>query len=132
MNLQVLTPTRVFLEEEVAKVTGQAENGSFCLLPRHIDFVASLVPSLLMFTPSGSGEPHYLAVDEGILVKCGDDVFVSVGRAAGGTDLSELERTVAEEFRQRDEHERNARSAIARLEAGAIRRFAELGERERG
>jgi F-type H+-transporting ATPase subunit epsilon len=132
MKLQILTPTDVFLEEEVAKVTAEAENGSFCLLPRHLDFVASLVPGLLAFAPAGGGDVRYVAADEGILVKCGDDVLVSVRRAAGGTDLELLERTVAEEFRQVDERERTARSAIARLEAGAIRRFAELGERGRG
>jgi F-type H+-transporting ATPase subunit epsilon len=132
MNLQIQTPISVFLDEEVVRVTARAENGSFCLLPRHIDFVASLVPGLLSFTPAGGGAARYVAVDEGILVKCGEDVLVSVWRTAGGTDLVELERAVAEDFRQRDEHERMARSALARLEAGALRRFAELEERQRG
>lgn len=131
MRLQILTPGAPLLEEEVRQVTAEAENGSFSLLPRHIDFVASLVPSLLSFEPA-EGDTRYVAVDEGILVKCGDEVLVSVRRAVGGGGLGELERTVDEEFRRLDEHERTARSAVARLEAGAIRRFAELGEQERG
>lgn len=132
MNLVLLTPTETVIETEVTRVTAEAENGSFCLLPRHIDFVASLVPGLLSFMEPEEEAERYVAVDEGILVKCGDDVFVSVRRAAGGAELEALERTVAEEFRQIDEHERSARSALARMEAGAIRRFGQLGEGERG
>jgi len=131
MKLRILTPGATLLEEEVRKVTAEAEDGSFCLLPRHIDFVASLVPSLLAFTPI-DGQRCYVAIDEGILVKCGDDVLVSVRRAIGGSVLDELQQTVEDEFRRQDESERTARSAVARLEAGAIRRFAELGERGRG
>lgn len=128
MNLCVLTPTEVLLDREVGQVTAEAENGSFSLLPRHIDFVAALVPGLLSFREVDGRALRHVAVDEGILVKCGDDVLVSVRRAVVGTDLESLERTVADEFRQLDEHERGARSALARLEAGAIRRFAQLEE----
>ncbi len=53
MRLKVLLPTEVLVDEEVVKVTAEAENGSFCLLPRHIDFVAALVPSLLSFVKAG-------------------------------------------------------------------------------
>ena len=40
MRLKVLLPTPVLEDEEVAKVVAGAENGSFCLLPRHVDFAA--------------------------------------------------------------------------------------------
>ncbi len=132
MNLVLLTPTRTLVEVEVSRVTAEAENGSFCLLPRHIDFVAGLVPGLLSYIETGEETIRYAAIDEGILVKCGDDVLVSVRRASCGADLEALERTVAEEFRQLDEHERIARSAMARLEAGALRRFGQLGKEGHG
>jgi F-type H+-transporting ATPase subunit epsilon len=132
MRLAVLTPTDVLLEADVAQVTAEAENGSFSLLPRHVDFVAALVPGLLAWVDVAGGETRWLAVDEGILVKCGDDVLVSVRRAVRGPDLEALHRTVAEQFRRIDEHERTARSALARLEAAAIRRFAQLDESRRG
>jgi F-type H+-transporting ATPase subunit beta len=48
MKLMVLLPGEVFMEEEVEKVIAEARNGSFCLLPRHVDFVAALVPGLLL------------------------------------------------------------------------------------
>jgi F-type H+-transporting ATPase subunit epsilon len=127
MRLKVLTPTAVLFDQDVTKVIAEAENGSFCLLPRHIDFVAALVPGLLSFTTSDEHE-EFLAVDEGMLVKCGAEVLVSTRMAVRGPDLGVLQRTVEEQFRRIDDHERQARAAAARLEADLVRRFMELGE----
>ncbi len=44
MKLKVLLPTEIFINEEVEKVVAEADNGYFCLLPRHVDFVSALVP----------------------------------------------------------------------------------------
>ncbi len=125
MQLKVLLPTEVLVDAGVVKIVAEADNGFFCLLPRHIDFVAALVPGILYYTPEG-GDEHLVAVDEGTLVKCGDEVLVSVMHATPGTDLSTLETIVSESFRELDEDERRARTALARLEAGAMRRFIEL------
>lgn len=125
MRLKVLLPTRVLIDEEVVKVIAEAENGSFCLLPRHIDFVAALVPGLLSFEKS-AGEEEFLAVDEGILVKCGRNVRVSVRNAALGPDLGTLKKTIDEQFRTLDDRQKMMRSAIARLESDLVRRFMEL------
>lgn len=125
MHLKLLLPTEVLIDEDVDKVIAEAENGYFCLLPRHVDFVASLAPGILSFTTSDDAE-HLVAVDEGVLVKCGPSVLVSTLNAVPGTDLQSLRATVDESFRQLDEHERRARTALARLEAGTLRRFVEL------
>lgn len=124
MKLKVLLPTEILVDEEVRKVIAEATNGSFCLLPRHIDFVAALVPGLLSFDDA-SGEEVFLAVDRGTLVKCGDEVLVSTRRAVRGGSLEALHATVENEFRVLDDRERKARTASARLEAGLVRRFIE-------
>lgn len=125
MHLRLLIPTEVLIDEDVDKVVAEAEEGYFCLLPRHIDFVASLIPGILSFA-GRDGVERLVAVDEGILVKCGDSVMVSTLNAVRGTDLGDLRAAVNENFRQLDEHERRARSALARLEAGTVRRFVAL------
>ena len=122
MRLVVLIPTEVVLDETVQKIVAEAEDGWFCLEPRHIDFVTALAPGVLNFVTE-QGHEAYLAVDEGTLVKCGAKVLVSTSRAVRGDDLATLESTVAREFRVLDEAERAARSALARLEAGIVRRF---------
>jgi len=125
MNLKVLIPTEVLVDEEVAKVTAEAQNGSFCLRPRHIDFVAALIPGLLSFENS-EGREIFLAVDEGVLVKYGQDVLVSTRNAVRGGALGELRRIVEERFMVLDEKEKTARTAMAKIEAGFVRRFLEV------
>ena len=67
-----------------------------------------------------------MAVDEGMLVKTGLDVLVSVRNAIGGTDLGQLREAVEREFLNLNERELSVRSVMAKMESGFIRRFAEL------
>lgn len=127
MRLKVLLPAELMIDEKVNKIIAEAHNGSFCLLPKHVDFVAALVPGLLSFNPV-DGEEVFLAVDEGTLVKCGAEVTVSTRNAVRGERLEDLRHTVDTEFRQMSEHERSARGALGRLEAGVVRRFIEFRE----
>jgi F-type H+-transporting ATPase subunit epsilon len=128
MNLKILLPAEVLLDEEVTKVTAEAQNGSFCLLPRHVDFVAALVPGLLSFE-NEEGKEIFVAVDEGVLVKYGQDVLVSTRNAVRGGELGELRRIVEERFMVLDDKEKTARTAMAKIEAGFVRRFLEIQKR---
>lgn len=127
MRLRLLLPSEVLIDERAVKVIAEAENGEFCLLPRHIDFVAGLVPGVLSFWTE-AGRERYAAIDEGVLVKCGREVSVSTLNGVRGDDLVQLQDLVADYFLDLDEHERKARTALARLEAGTLRAFRELQE----
>jgi len=128
MRLTVLLPTEILVDEEVAKVVAEAQNGSFCLLPRHIDFVAALVPGLLSFVKTADGAEEFLAVDEGLLVKCGPKVLVSTRQAVRGGELGLLRETVEKTFKVLTDQEKRTRTALANLEANFIRRFLKLEE----
>ena len=125
MKLKVLLPAEVLIEKDVTKIVAEAHNGFFCLLPRHLDFVAALVPGILSYE-TGSGREVFLAVDEGILIKCSQEVLVSTRNAVLGPDLGQLRHTVVEKFEALDEREKSARSAMTRIEAGFVRRFLEI------
>ena len=127
IHLRVLLPTQILVNTNVLKVIAEAENGSFCLLPRHIDMVAALAPGILSYT-THDGREEFLGTDEGILVKNGPEVLVSVRDAVRGPDLGLLKQTISARFHSLDERERRARSALARLEADFVRRFIELDE----
>jgi len=128
MKLTILLPGEVFMEAEVAKVIAEAGNGSFCLLPRHVDFVSALVPGLFAYE-TAEGRDVFLAIDEGVLVKCGPDVLVSTRNAVPGPDLGGLKEIVEAQFKAIDGREKKARVAMARIEAGFVRRFLELRDR---
>lgn len=126
MELKILLPAGVLLEEEVAKVTAEAENGFFTMLPRHIDFVSALVPGIFSYL-TADGEERFIALDEGVIVKQGEQVYVSAARAVPGDDLEQLEATVENELKVLDESEKKARSVMSRLEVDTLRRFTRLG-----
>ncbi|PHM08802.1 F0F1 ATP synthase subunit epsilon [Nostoc sp. 'Peltigera malacea cyanobiont' DB3992] len=127
MRLKVVLPTKILMETAAIKVIAEAENGIFCLLPRHIDFVATLIPSLLSFV-SPQGQEQFFAIDQGILIKHGDEVTVATQNAVQGGDLGMLKKTVEQQFHLIDEREKTARSVLEKLEINTIRHFIQLGE----
>ena len=123
MKLKVLLPFRVFAEKTgVLRIVAESRAGSFGLLPHRLDCVAALAPGILVFETEAEGEVC-MAVDEGVLVKSGADVLVSVRNAIGGTDLDKLRALVEQEFMNLDQQEKTVRSVLAKLESGFIRRF---------
>lgn len=124
MTLKILLPFQVFAEKtDVSRIVAETPDGSFGLLPQRLDCVASLAPGILIYETESDGEV-FVAVDEGVLVKTGQDVLVSVHRALGGADLGQLRDAVKKEFLNLDEAERNVRSVMAKLETGFLHRFA--------
>ena len=126
MHLKILLPFRVYAEQSgVTRIVPETREGSFGLLAHRLDCVAALVPGILIYQTEAGGEV-LVAMDEGVLVKTGADVLVSVRRAIGGTDLSQLHAAVEKEFLTLDENEQSVRSAVAKLQTGFLRRFATL------
>lgn len=126
MNLQVLLPFQVFASAtDVLRIVAETCEGSFGLLPRRLDCVLALAPGILLYETQAQGEVC-VAVDEGVLVKTGPDVLVSVRRAIAGTDLGLLRAAVEHEFLVQGEDERSLRHVMARLEAGFLRRLEAL------
>ncbi|MEO7714923.1 MAG: F0F1 ATP synthase subunit epsilon [Capsulimonas sp.] len=124
MNLKILLPFQIFAEKtDVLRIVAETPDGSFGLLPHRLDCVAALAPGILTYETAAEGEV-YLAVDEGVLVKTGSDVLVSVRRAIGGTDLASLRAAVEKEFLTLDDQEQSVRVVMAKLETGFLRRLA--------
>ncbi len=125
MRLEVITPADVCLDAEVLRIVAEAPEGHFGILPAHGDFVTDLVPGILVYEREDGAE-RFVALHSGTLVKCGPHVRAAVLGAIEGDDLDWLREKVETEFRQQDEDEREARAALARLEASMIRRFRDL------
>ena len=131
MQLKILLPSRVFADiSGVSRVVAETREGSFGLLPRRLDCVAAITCGILTYETEQGGEV-YVAMDEGVLVKTGPQVRVSVRRAIAGNDLDQLRQAVEQEFRTHDAHEQNVRSVMAKLESGFLHRFASLGHGHR-
>ncbi len=126
MNLKILLPFQIFAEKTgVSRIVAETPEGSFGLLPHRLDCVAALVPGILVYETSSDGEV-LVAVDEGVLVKAGLNVLVSVRRAIVGTDLGQLHDAVEKEFLTLDEREQSVLTVTTKLETGFLRRLANV------
>jgi F-type H+-transporting ATPase subunit epsilon len=130
MKLRILLPYKVFLDRaEVVKVVVDTNAGSYGFLPQRLDCVAALVPGILTYEMASGGD-HYVAIDEGVLIKTGSDINVSVRNAIGGADLGKLRAAIEEEFKKLDEHERFARTAVAKLESEFVQTIKKIHEEQ--
>ncbi|MEO8182314.1 MAG: F0F1 ATP synthase subunit epsilon [Deltaproteobacteria bacterium] len=126
MNLKVHLPFQICVEKAgVTRILADTRDGSLGLLPHRLDCVVALTAGILTYETEAEGEA-YVAVDEGVLVKVGPDVLVSVRHATTGTDLRQLHDLVEREFLTLDESERSLRSVLAKLETGLLRRLTSL------
>jgi F-type H+-transporting ATPase subunit epsilon len=126
MTLKILLPFGVFAEKTgVARIVVETQSGSLGLLPHRLDCVAALTPGILTYETEHEREV-FVAVDEGVMIKAGPDVLISVRRALSGGDLSRLHHDVESEFLNLGEAEQSARLITAKLESDFLRRFAGL------
>ena len=126
MNLKVLLPFRIFAQKTgVSRIVAETRQGSFGLLPHRLDCVAALAPGILIYENEADGEV-FVAVDDGVLIKTGPDVLVSVRNAMAGTDLGRLRAAVEREFVNRDALEQSVRSVLTKIESGFMRRLVEF------
>jgi len=124
VNLKVLLPFRIFADiSGVTRIVAESIQGSFGLLPHRLDCAAALVPGILSYETPAAGTV-YLAVDEGVLVKTGAEVLVSVRRAIGALDLAALNQAVKRRFAVLDSQEREVRAAVKKMDAGLLGRLA--------
>ncbi len=123
---KVLLPWRVFSENHgVTSIVVETCGGACGILPHRLDCITALVPGILVFNTEDKGEVC-MAVDEGILVKIGTDMTVSVRRAIVGSDLGQLHTAVEHEFLTLDADEQNVRSTMVKLESDFRLRIAAL------
>ena len=125
MHLKILLPTEVFADETgVSDIVAETPDGSFGLLEHRLDCVAPIAPGILTY--KGARGTVYLAVDEGVLVKTGADVLVSVRHAIGGTNLGQLHDEIKRKFLTLDQEERTVREMVAKMETGFVGRLEEF------
>jgi F-type H+-transporting ATPase subunit epsilon len=126
MMLKILLPNEVFAKHQnVLRIIVETIDGSYGLLPNRRDCTAALVPGILTYQ-IGSEKEMYIAVDQGIFVKKGNEVFISVRQAIQGIGLSQLRDTVKAKFLTLDEKQQEIRFAMDKLESSFLQRLTEF------
>lgn len=126
MHLKILLPYGVFADiKNVKRIVVETTNGSYGILPQRLDCTVALVTGILVYETESEGE-KYIAVNDGILIKAGGQVSISVRHAIGNAPLGKLREMVEKEMIELDELEINARNVMAKLETGFLRNFQNL------
>ncbi len=126
MDLKILLPNKVFNETgNVKSIVAETIAGSYGILPQRLDFAAPLAPGIFSYQTS-EGQTQYLALDEGIIIKTGNQVLVSVRNAVQGADLGKLHEAIDKEFLQQHNDEKSARLLMAKMESGLLQNIEKL------
>ena len=124
MRLRIITPLSVVVDEEdVLALRAEDASGGFGILPRHADFLTSLIISVVGWK-STNGTRRFCAVRRGVLtVTGGRDIAIATREAVTGDDLATLDQTVLARFREDIETERTEHVESTRLQLNAIRQI---------
>lgn len=124
--LKVLLPYQILIEDSaVTRVVVETPDGAYGILPNRLDCVATLTQGIMVYETDETGE-IYVALDEGILVKTGNQITVSVRNAFSSPDLGQLEMMVEKEFKNLNEREKTVKMVISKLESDFMRRYVEI------
>lgn len=127
MRLKTLIPSGIIVDEEIDRIRFEAKNGSYTFFPNHADFITAIIPGIVSYNlRSENGKETFMACDQGILVKEGNTVLLSVRRAIKNDDLNVLVRAIDEEFKKVEEERKTVNAAMARLEVGLTRGLMQL------
>ncbi len=127
MKVKVYSPREKVADEEIKKLTAEGIHGSFTILPKHIDVGVPLPPGILSYI-SIDGEERVFALDEGMLVKRGGEIFVSAMKVIKGKSLETLREELNEEILAMGDREKKSRSVLALLEGSILREISRQGE----
>ena len=126
MNLRLTTPTQVLLDLPIDKINVEAVDGFFTLLPRHIDFITALKAGIVTYT--NNEQKHYIACNQGVLVKKGDLVSISTPFAVLSDTLDDLKKIITITFKKMEQERKELYVSMARLELGLTKGLMNLGK----
>ena len=133
LRLEVVTPSRLVVSEEITELVAPGSEGYFGVLPGHLPFITTLKMGELTYWKGR--EEHHLAISRGYAEVRGDTVSVLADAAESAEEI-DVER--AERARERAEARLREWAAgkeeidAARAEAALYRALARLEVARKG
>ncbi len=85
LNLKLITPSKLVIDEEVDEVVAPGESGEFGVLPGHVPFITTLMPGELTYKINGVGKS--IIIDSGIAEVSEDRVIVLTDRVVKSEEI---------------------------------------------
>lgn len=133
LNLRIYTPSQIFLEEVVKKVSVYGKEGLYTIFPNHQDYVSSFEDGMLYFDKQ-NGERVYIGINQGILTKCGREVQISTFNSIyGGNSVEQLkenvEKAIAESMEEA-EIDKKLKTSLRQIELELLEQIRLFGKRK--
>jgi len=103
MRLQIVTPDKAVLDQEVEEVYAPGTNGEFGILPQHITFLTSLDVGVLRYRAEGKDD--FVAISGGLTEVLDDSITVLADAAERRHEIDVDRARVAEETANREMEE---------------------------
>lgn len=123
MTVEIVEPADRHRYENVQELIAEGVDGSFALLPNHVDFASVLGSGLLVLLIEN--EEQYAAVDRGVLTKVGDEVEIATPRSVTGKPLGQIHEAVQSEFVSEEQHERRVLATMTKIQTDMARKIFE-------
>jgi F-type H+-transporting ATPase subunit epsilon len=123
MKMKVILPSKILVDIEVDKIIIEGEEGLMGILPNHIDVAVSVVSGILSYFHSGTEK--FIAHGEGLMVKKGEELKISLRQAVKGEKLGTLKKILEDEIKSYSEVEKKSRSTVAMFVSSIIKKFRE-------
>ncbi|WGI24290.1 F0F1 ATP synthase subunit epsilon [Halomonas alkaliantarctica] len=122
MNLSIVTPLAIVVEEEIDSLRAEDTSGSFGILGHHAPFLTSLTLSIISWRVASA--EHFCAIRGGVLtVDNSGDIEIATREAVMGDDLATLDADVLARFETEAEEERAEHIESVRLQLNVIRQM---------
>lgn len=120
MQLKVFSPVGIILNQPVKKIDFEGLDGFWTLLPKHVDMVNALKPSIVSYQ-TNDDQTRYMACNKGVIVKKNNEISISTKLAILDDSLEKLQKTIAVDFKQMEEERKEVNTTMARLEIGLVK-----------
>lgn len=124
LQLEIITPQRVVLSEEVDSVTIPAMEGEVTILPEHIPLFTRVIPGEIMYK-EGKSE-HFMAVQEGFLEVASDKVNIITNYAVRSEEIEVAKVEAAKKRAEQQLQEKKGEVDFAVAEAELRKSILEL------
>lgn len=122
--LEIITPTKVLLREEVDEVTAPTINGEITILPNHVNFLTKLKPGELIVKKDKKTNPY--AIMGGFLEIIDNKISIIADYAIRANDIEVAKAQQASERAKKLMKERKSKAEFATAESDLRKAILEL------
>ena len=123
-DARIITPQAVETVKKISFFRAEDKSGSFGILPRHIEFLTVLEPSIAIAVIED--KEHYYAFNGGVLSFKNNALTITAKEFVQSDNISKLLEMIKHTFKEQEEKERLFKDSIENLQKAFIKKLIEM------